>query len=74
MENDTILDVVPGSASDQEYEAIVDRNIARLKLMQQRMDDDQREIEMLRAETDAAIESVMQTLKVYQERYGRSNA
>lgn len=63
MENTTTLDVMPASASDKEYEAIVDHHLATIKLMQQKMDDDQREIEVLRAETDAILANVMRTLK-----------
>ena len=63
MENIATLDVVPMSATDKEYEAIVDQNLAKLKLMQQRMDEDQREIETLRAENDAILSDIMRTLK-----------
>ena len=49
--------------TDAEYEAIVDYNLSRLKQMQQKMDDDQREIETLRAETDAVLSDLMRSLK-----------
>ncbi len=50
--------------TDADYEAIVDHDLGRLKQMQQKMDDDQREIETLRAETDAIITDIMRALKV----------
>ena len=49
--------------TDADYEAVVDHNLSRLKLMQQKMDEDQHEIETLRAETDAILVDIMQTLK-----------
>ena len=50
-------------ATDADYEAIVDYNLNRLKLMQQKMDEDQREIETMRAETDAVLADLMRSLK-----------
>lgn len=50
--------------TDADYEAIVDRNLSHLKLMQQKMDEDQREIETMRAETDAILADIMHMLKV----------
>ena len=49
--------------TDADYEAIVDRNLSRLKLMQQQMDEDQREIETMRAEADAVLADLMRSLK-----------
>ena len=49
--------------TDAEYEAIVDHNLSRLKLMQQKMDEDQREIETMRAETDAVLADLMRSFK-----------
>ena len=49
--------------TDAEYEAIVDHNLNTLKLMQQKMDEDQREIEAMRAETDAILADLMRSLK-----------
>ena len=49
--------------TDAEYEAIVDRNLSRLKQIQQKMDEDQREIETMRAETDAVLADLMRSLK-----------
>ena len=54
----------PAAKTDAEYEAMVDHDLNRLKQMQQKMDDDQREIETLRAETDAILADIMRTLKV----------
>jgi len=54
----------PAAKTDAEYEAMVDQHLAAIKLMQQKMDEDQQEIETLRAETDAIITNIMQTLKV----------
>ena len=56
------LDKTP--ATDAEYEAMVDHDLNRLKQMQQQMDEDQREIETMRAETDAILADIMRTLKV----------
>ena len=50
--------------TDAEYEAMVDHDLSRLKQMQQKMDEDQREIESLRAETDAILADIMRTLEV----------
>ena len=49
--------------TDSDYEAVVDRNLIQLKLMQQKMDEDQREIETMRAETDAILADLMRALK-----------
>lgn len=57
-----ILDAAP--TSDQEYEAAVEHYLGEIRLLQQQMDVDQREIEALRMETDATITQLMQTLKM----------
>ncbi len=62
METTFTLDTKP--KTDAEYEAMVDHDLSRLKQMQQQMDNDQQEIESLRAETDAIITDIMRTLKV----------
>ncbi len=62
METTVTRDATP-RMTDAEYEAIVDQNLARLKLMQQKMDEEQREIEMLRAENDSILSNIMRTLK-----------
>ena len=62
MDQTTTLAATPNT--DAEYEAIVDQHIAQFKLMQQRVDEDQREIDTLRAETDAILADIMQTLGV----------
>ena len=49
--------------TDAEYEAMVDYHLGRLKLMQQKMDEDQQEIETLRTETDAILADLMRSLK-----------
>ncbi len=49
--------------ADADYEAIVDRNLGQLKLMQQKMDEDQREIETMRAENDTILADLMRSLK-----------
>lgn len=49
--------------SDQEYEAISEHYLGKIKLLQQQMDHDQQDIEAMRAETDAMLATVMQTLK-----------
>lgn len=49
--------------TDADYEAIVDRNLSRLKQIQQKMDEDQREIEAMRAETDVVLADLMRSLK-----------
>ncbi len=54
----------PAAKTDAEYEAMVDHDLSRLKQMQQKMDEDQQEIEIMRAETDAIITNIMRTLKV----------
>lgn len=56
------LDRTP--TTDADYEAIVDRNLSRLKQIQQKMDEDQREIEAMRTETDAVLAELMRSLKV----------
>lgn len=62
MDTSATLNKAP--LTDAEYEAIVDQHLAQLKLMQRKMDDDQREIEALRAETDATLADIMKTLQV----------
>ncbi len=56
------LDTKP--KTDAEYEARVEHDLNQLKQMQQKMNEDQQEIETLRAETDAIITDIMRTLKV----------
>ncbi len=48
---------------DAEYKSAIDQYIGEIKIIQVQMNKDQREIEMLRAETDVALASIMQTLK-----------
>lgn len=55
------LDRTP--TTDADYEAIVDHNLSRLKQIQQKMDEDQQEIEAMRAETDVILAELMQSLK-----------
>lgn len=62
METTAILDTTP--TSDKEYEAISEHYLGKIKLLQQQMDHDQRDIEAMRIETDAMLANVMQTLKV----------
>lgn len=62
MEKTGILDAAP--TSDKEYEASVEHYFSKIRLLQQQMDADQREIEALRTETDATITQLMQTLKM----------
>jgi len=62
MEKTVTLDVTP--TSDQEYEAAVDHYFGEIRLLQQQMDEDRREIAALRMETDATIADIMQTLKM----------
>lgn len=60
---DTIITLNKAPMTDAEYEAIVDQHLARLKLMQQKMDEDQQEIEMLRAENTSILSDIMRILK-----------
>lgn len=61
METTAILNTTP--TSDKEYEAISEHYLGKIKLLQQQMDHDQRDIEAMRTETDAMLARVMQTLK-----------
>lgn len=61
---DTTITFNKAPMTDAEYEAIVDQNLGQLKLMQQMLDEDQREIETLRAENDSILSDIMRTLKV----------
>ncbi len=60
---DTTITLNKAPMTDAEYEAIVDQHLAQLKLMQQKMDEDQREIETLRAQNDSILFDIMRTLK-----------
>ena len=60
---DTTITLNKAPMTDAEYEAVVDQHLARLKLMQKKMDEEQREIEMLRAENDSILSDIMRTLK-----------
>ncbi len=60
---DTTITLNKAPMTDAEYEAVVDQNLAQLKRMQQRMDEEQREIETLRAENDSILSDIMRTLK-----------
>ncbi len=62
MEKTVTLDVTP--TSDQENEAAAEHYFGEIRLLQQQMDADRREIEALRMETDAAIADIMWTLKM----------
>lgn len=53
MESAAPLEVTP--KADAEYEAAVDNLIAEMKRIREKMADDQREIERLRAETRAIL-------------------
>ena len=61
---ETTFNHSPAAKTDAEYEAMVDHDLNQLKQTQQKMNDDQREIKTLRAETDAILEDIMRTLKV----------
>ena len=61
MDKTVTLDVAPNV--DAEYESTIDLYLGEVKLLQARMKEDQREIETLRAETDAILTDIMQTLK-----------
>lgn len=61
MEKTVGLDVTPHS--DTEYQSFIDQHLSNMVLLQSRMKEDQREIETLRAETDAILTNVMQMLK-----------
>lgn len=53
MENTAVLDMQP--KADAEYEASVDMLIAEMKQMRTQMEEDQRDIERLRIETDLIL-------------------
>jgi len=61
METTLARDAEP--TTDAEYEAMVDHYLNQLKQMQQKMDEDQQEIEIMRAETDAILSDIMRALK-----------
>ncbi len=61
MEKTANLDTTP--TSDKEYEAMSEHYLGKIKLLQQQMDQDQQDIEAMRAETDAMLASIMRTLK-----------
>ncbi len=48
---------------EAEYASAVDRYLGEMHLLQERMKEDRQEIETLRAETDAILMDIMQTLK-----------
>lgn len=56
MENTAVLNTIP--KADAEYEADVDALIAQMKHVRAQMEDDQREIERLRAETDLILAQI----------------
>jgi len=51
-----VLNTIP--KADAEYEADVDALIAQMKHVRTQMEDDQREIERLRAETDLILAQI----------------
>ena len=61
MEKTISMDTTP--RSDIEYQSLIDQHLSNMVLLQLRMTEDQREIETLRAETDAILTNVMQMLK-----------
>jgi hypothetical protein len=61
MEKTITLDVKP--TTEVGYEAIVDQCFLEMKHMQLKMDEDQQEIETLRAEMDMILADIKQTLK-----------
>ena len=61
MEKTISMDTTP--RSDTEYQSLIDQHLSNMVLLQLRMTEDQREIETLRAETDAILTNVMQMLK-----------
>lgn len=61
MDKTTTLAVTPNT--DAEYESAIDRYLSEMKRMKVQMAEKQREIETLRAETDAILKDIMQTLK-----------
>lgn len=56
MENTAVLNTI--QKADTEYEADVDALIAQMKHVRTQMEDDQREIERLRAETDLILAQI----------------
>ncbi len=56
MENTAVLST--NLRADAEYEADVDALIAQMKQVRVQMEDDQREIERLRAETDLILAQI----------------
>ena len=61
MEKTAILDATP--TSDKEYEAISEHYLSKIRLLQQQMDQDQQDIEAMRAETDATLADIMRMLR-----------
>ncbi len=59
MENTVALDTNP--KADAEYEAGVDALIAEMKQMRTQMEEDQRDIERLRIETDLILAQMKAT-------------
>ncbi len=59
MENTVALDTDP--KADAEYEAGVDALIAEMKQMRTQMEEDQRDIERLRIETDLILAQMKAT-------------
>ena len=62
MEITATFDAKP--TSDKEYEAISEHYLGKIKLLQQQMDQDQQDIEAMRAETDATLADIMRMLRV----------
>jgi hypothetical protein len=56
MENTAVLKITP--KADAEYEASVDALIAEMHQVRTQMQNDQREIERLRAETDLILAQI----------------
>lgn len=54
----------PAAEDTSFYEAEVDRYLGEMQRLEQQMQDDRREIDTLKAETQAIIADIMHTLKV----------
>lgn len=61
MENTTALEIRPNT--DAECEVAIDQYLTEMEHMKRQMAESQREIETLRAETDAVLVNIMQMLK-----------
>lgn len=53
---------------DAGCKSAIEQYVGKMKVIQIQMNKDQNEIEALRAETDATLAGIMQTLKVIQSR------